>query len=200
MPTATKIRKHPPPRYPGLQRASWRLVGAPGGILETSCEPVLASLRRGQRGTGWTADAPGPLRTLQAYRHRAHSGPWRLRKALKVRWGRHSRPLFAKYRSDRGPAPSSLRVPRSIRMARRAPCAFTETAVKRVIRAVRAAGETPGRIVVTREGFAVEIKKPGASSATDDSGGAAAPAVVPRGVAEANLWDQLLGVSPDRPQ
>jgi hypothetical protein len=40
-------------------------------------------------------------------------------------------------------------------------CAFKETDVKRALRATRAAAETPARIVVTREGFAIELAQQG---------------------------------------
>jgi hypothetical protein len=105
-------------------------------------------------------------------------------KARKVTWGRHSRPLFAKYR---GQALVSPWPPRSLRMAcKRSPCAFTETAVKRALRAVRAAGETPGRLVVTKDGFAIELGDSGTARPGCDA------IATPR--AAANLWDELLGV------
>jgi hypothetical protein len=71
-------------------------------------------------------------------------------------------------------------------MAKRAPCPFTETAVKRAIRAVRAAGEAPARVVVTKDGFAIELA----------NGTSAEQSAVPPSVTggEVSLWDRLLGV------
>jgi hypothetical protein len=44
------------------------------------------------------------------------------------------------------------------RVMGRRPCAFTEADIKRALRAIRAAGETPGRIVVGKDGgFTIEI-------------------------------------------
>jgi hypothetical protein len=124
---------------------------------------------------------------------------WRLRKAPKVTWGRHSRPLFAKYRSDSARFPSRLRMASSsLRCAKRAPCPFTETAVKRAIRAVRAAGETPGRLVVTKDGFALELGEVsslrcGAGPTTERATAVKeAQPLAAQAEAVANDWDELL--------
>jgi hypothetical protein len=110
---------------------------------------------------------------------------WRLRKRPKVIWGRHSRPIFAKYRSAAG-SPRPLWPPRSRRrMGMRRPSAFTQADVKRAIRGAMAAGVTPGRIVVTRDGFAIEI---GQGTATNGDAAAATPGD------DVNLWDEILGV------
>ena len=72
-----------------------------------------------------------------------------------------------------------------MRLCSRHPCAFRETDVKRAIRAVRAAGETPGRLVVTKDGFAVELLS--AAGAADTAGNPHIRA----SAAAANTWDDL---------
>jgi hypothetical protein len=79
-----------------------------------------------------------------------------------------------------------------MRMAKHAACAFTETAVKRAIRAVRAAGETPGRVVVTKDGFAIEIggvlhSDTGGGLANDDGDGDHDNPEL--------MWDKLTGLT-----
>ena len=160
----------------------------------------LGSSRR-SLATGRSTRGRAKLPTTWGNPHRSHPGgaavmPTRPkvtkvrhwgRRRRKVPWGRHSRPLFAKYRSDqRSPW---VRLAHFGRAAKRAPCAFTETAVKRALRAVRAAGETPGRIVVTKDGFAIEL---GDGSATTKH-------PIPPPADEENLWDKklLIAAGPD---
>jgi hypothetical protein len=199
------------PRREGpVLKARNRPLSSGTGRPQTLCAVTRSRLRGILSDTGAPDGSAGPLSAreallvrrdtgatlteydFQAHHQRTGAHSWRLRKAPKGR-PRHARAILLRYR-QRGcaswgqavvspPLLRSLRSSASIRLAgaKRAPCAFTETAVKRAIRAVRAAGETPGRLVVTREGFSVEF-------ATD--GAAGDPHIRPS-TAAANTWDGL---------
>jgi hypothetical protein len=168
---------------------------------------VLASLSRGRAGKLRNSPLPGTRRfqhslvspvgrlggILEAVPRfpigdpQLRSRSWRLRKAPKAPWRRHSRAILARARHQHSTVTTNGR-PRGpcLRMAaKRAPCAFTETAVKRAIRAVRAAGETPGRMVVTKDGFAIEFAAPPRATIGD-------PNIRPSTTtAVVNTWDDL---------
>jgi hypothetical protein len=157
------------------------------GRLQTRCTKSVGPAIGILRDTPAPEGSNGPLWHLENRRRRTWGRSWRLRRAPRGR-SRHARALFAKYRSDQSrPAVSPWSVLRSRRMMMRRPSAFTETDVKRAIRGAMAAGVTPGRVVLTKDGtITVEF-------ATDGTpGGTAAPAAV-TGV---NLWDELLGANP----
>jgi hypothetical protein len=88
----------------------------------------------------------------------------------------------------------------ALRLGSKRPSAFTQADIRRTLKAARDAGEIPGRIVVTREGFAIEL---GAGHSTptvatiaspeEDAAAAADEAALLREIAERTAAKRMTG-------
>jgi hypothetical protein len=126
------------------------------GRLQTRCTKSVGPAIGILRGAGAPEGSNGPLWRLENHRRRTRAHSRRLRRAPKAR-PRHARAIFAKYRGSASVSHRFLSRLEGRKLGMRRPSAFTQADVRRALRGAVAAGVTPGRIVVTRDGFAIEF-------------------------------------------